>query len=127
MVSSNEPLLFSFRLSGGIAMSIHICPYCLNPVIYFEKDWIDGEVKAVKVDTSYPECCAFLTRSIYANARCSRIQVLKTYAGMIAKKLGLSEEEKKLFLQKVVDLKKEHPRWKDYKILEHALNSIFWR
>jgi len=37
VVSSNEPLLFSFRLSGGIAMSIHICPYCLNPVIYFER------------------------------------------------------------------------------------------
>ena len=108
-------------------MTIHICPHCLNPVFYFERDWTEGEVRAVKVDMSHPECCVLLTRNIYKNAKCSKIQVLKTYAGMIAKKLNLSEEEKKLFFQKIVELKRKYPRWKDYKILEHALNSIFWR
>jgi len=108
-------------------VSIHICPYCLNPIIYFEKDWVEGEVKAVNVDVSCEECCVLFTRNIYRIAKCSKLPTLQVHAIKIAKKLGLSEEEKKLFLQKVVDLKKEHPRWKDYKILEHALNSIFWR
>ena len=105
-------------------MTISICPHCLRPFTYFDKDYRDGEIKAVKVDVENPECSVFLTNSIYQNTRCSNIQNLKTQAGKIAKNLNLSKEEKKLFFQKVTELKRKYPRWKDYKILELALNSI---
>jgi len=105
-------------------MTISICPYCLRPVTYFDRDYIEREIKAVKVDVENPECSVFLASNIYRNARCSNIQNLKIQAGKIAKKLNLSENEKELFFKNIVELKRKYPRLKDYRILELALNAL---
>ena len=105
-------------------MTVYICPYCLSPVFYFEKDWVEGEIRPVNVDVSCEECCVLLTRNIYKIAKCSKLPTLLVHAIKIAKKLNLSKEEKKLFFQKVIELKRKYPWWKDYKILEIALNSV---
>lgn len=103
---------------------IAICPHCLHPVVCFDKDYMEGELKAVKVDVENSKCSVLLASNVYQNAKCSNIQALKVAGGKIAKELNLSEEQKKQFFQKIIELKREHNRWKDYKILEVALNSI---
>jgi len=103
---------------------IAICPHCLHPVLVPDKDYIEGEVKAVNVDVGNPKCSVFLTSNIYQNAKCSNIQQLKVHAGRIAKELNLSEEQKKEFFNNIIKLKREYNRWKDYKILEIALKSV---
>jgi CRISPR/Cas system CSM-associated protein Csm2 small subunit len=103
---------------------IAVCPHCLHPVIVFDRDYMDGEVKAVKVDVENSKCSVLLASNVYQNAKCSNIQQIKVHAGKIAKELNLSEEQKKEFFNNIIKLKREHNRWKDYKILETALNSI---
>lgn len=105
-------------------MHVYICPHCLHPVPVFDRDYLTGEVGAVKVDTKNPRCSVLLSNNFYRNAKCSNIQQLKTYAGRIAKELNLSEEKKEQFFQRIIDLKRQHPRWADYKILEVVLNSV---
>ena len=105
-------------------MYVYICPHCLHPVLCYDRDYEKGEVKAVNVDVENVKCSVFLTSDIYRNAKCSNIQQLKGHAGQIAKELNLSEEQKKLFFQRIIELKRKYPRQKDYKILEVALNSI---
>ena len=101
-----------------------ICPHCLNPVPIsdFDRDYLEGEVKPVRVDIK--NCATLLGSKIYREAKCSTIQELRRSAGKIALKMNLSEEEKNKFKSKVVELKRQHPNWKDYKILETALNSV---
>ena len=105
-------------------MAVHICPHCLTPVLCFSKDHLSGEVRAVKVDLENSKCHVLLGSSIYKNASCSNMQQLKTFAGMIAKKMNLDDEKKQKFMSKVVELKRTNRYWKDYKILEVALNSV---
>ncbi len=105
-------------------MVVAICPHCLHPVVCFDKDYMEGELKAVKVDVENSKCSVLLAINVYQNAKCSNIQGLKVAGGKIAKELNLSEEQKKQFFQKIIELKREHNRWKDYIILEVALNSI---
>ncbi|WP_018153462.1 hypothetical protein [Methanothermococcus thermolithotrophicus] len=103
---------------------IAICPHCLSPVACFDKDYMNGEIKAVKVDVENSKCSVLLASNIYQNAKCSNIQHLKVHAGKIAKELNLSEGRKELFFQRIIELKRKYNRWKDYKILETALNAI---
>ncbi len=105
-------------------MPIYVCPYCLHVVGHFSKDYMEGEVKSVNVDLENKNCQVLLSSKIYRGANCSKLNVLKSHAGRIAKEVGLCEEQKKRFLECVVELKRQHPRWKDYKILEVALNSV---
>ncbi|AEF96050.1 hypothetical protein Metig_0494 [Methanotorris igneus Kol 5] len=105
-------------------MYVHVCPYCLNPVLCYQKDYLEHEVHPVKVDVENLECSVLLGSKIYKNAQCSNLQGLKIVAGKIASKLKLGGDEKKAFMEKVEELKRQHPRWKDYKILETALNSV---
>jgi len=104
---------------------IAICPHCLRPVLHYDRDYMNGEIKAVKVDVQNSKCCVLLASNIYQNAKCSNIQHLKVHAGRIANDLNLSEEKKELFFQRIIELKRKYNRWKDYKILETALNAIF--
>ena len=103
---------------------IAICPHCLHPVACFDKDYMKGEIKTVKVDVENTKCSVLLASNIYQNAKCSNIQGLKVAGGKIAKELNLSEEKKELFFQRMIELKRKYNRWKDYKILEIALNTI---
>ena len=105
-------------------MAIAICPHCLHPVFCFDRDYLAGEVKAVEVDVENAKCSVLLASNVYKNAKCSNIQQLKVHAGRIAKELNLSEEKKELFFQRIIELKRKYNRWKDYKILEIALNTI---
>jgi hypothetical protein len=103
---------------------IAICPHCLKPVICFGRDYLEGELRAVKVDLENSKCGVLVGNRIYKNAKCSNLQNLKMHAGRIAKELNLSEEKKELFFQRIIELKRKYNRWKDYKILEVALNSV---
>ena len=103
---------------------IAICPHCLHPVFCFDRDYLAGEVNSLKVDVENAKCSVLLASNIYQNAKCSNIQGLKVAGGKIAKELNLSEEQKKEFFNNIIKLKREHNRWKDYKILEIALNTI---
>jgi translation initiation factor IF-2 len=105
-------------------MAIAICPYCLHPVACFDKDYTKGEVKAVKVDVENAKCSVLLASNVYKNAKCSNIQGLKVAGGKIAKELQLTDEQKEQFFNTIIKLKREHNRWKDYKILEIALNTV---
>jgi len=103
-----------------------ICPHCLSPVPItdFDRDYLEGEVKSVKVDVK--NCATLLGGKIYRNAKCSTIQELRRSAGKIALKMNLSEEEKNKLKSKVVELKRKYPNWKDYQILEIAVNSVLF-
>jgi hypothetical protein len=103
---------------------IAICPHCLHPVFCFDRDYLAGEVNSLKVDVENAKCSVLLASNIYQNAKCSNIQGLKVAGGKIAKELNLSEEQKKEFFNNIIKLKREHNRWKDYKILEIALKSV---
>jgi hypothetical protein len=70
------------------------------------------------------KCSVLLASNIYQNTKCSNIQGLKVAGGKIAKELGLSEEQKKEFFNNIIKLKRDHNRWRDYKILEVALNTV---
>uniref|UniRef100_A9A7I7 Uncharacterized protein n=1 Tax=Methanococcus maripaludis (strain C6 / ATCC BAA-1332) TaxID=444158 RepID=A9A7I7_METM6 len=102
---------------------IRICPKCLNAVVHYEKEYLTGSVRPVFVDTEN-KCCGYLqTESVFNNAKCSKMQLLKTQAGKISKQLNLSEELKYEFFENLKRFKRTHNEWKDYRVLEEALNS----
>ncbi|ADC69822.1 conserved hypothetical protein [Methanocaldococcus sp. FS406-22] len=109
---------------------IHICPYCLSPVLCYSKDYLDGHVKPVRVDLENKECHVLLGRDVYKNASCSNVQKLRIRAGAILKRveelLGVSfdESKRKEYLSKVVELRKNNRYWPDWKVLEIAINSV---
>jgi hypothetical protein len=107
-----------------MAVLYHICPNCLNPVICYSKDYLEGEVRSVKVDLENSDCHVLMGSNIYEDASCSGVQQLKTHAGRIAKQLNLEDSKKNEFLNKVVELRKVNRYWKDYKVLEVALNAV---
>ncbi|CAF29745.1 hypothetical protein [Methanococcus maripaludis] len=101
---------------------IRICPKCLKAVVHYEKEYITGKVRPVFVDTEN-KCCGYLqTESVFNNAKCSKLQILKTQAGKISKQLNLSEELKYEFFENLKRFKRTHNEWKDYRVLEEALN-----
>ncbi|ABO36134.1 hypothetical protein MmarC5_1843 (plasmid) [Methanococcus maripaludis C5] len=102
-------------------MVYKICPKCYSIVRVFDRDFINGVIRPVKV----PECCGFfLTPYIYKSAECSNIQKLKTTAGALAKMMKLNEEQKAQFFKNIIEFKRMYNAQKDYKILELALNSL---
>ncbi|MCS3900832.1 hypothetical protein [Methanococcus voltae] len=102
---------------------IHICPYCMNPVPHYDNDYI-GELQPVNVDNENFNCGALQSNVILNNAKCSNIQGLKVNGGKIAKKLKLNQEQKELFFNKIIEIKRKKNRLKDYIILEIAINSV---
>ncbi|MBP2202161.1 hypothetical protein J3E07_001602 [Methanococcus voltae] len=103
-------------------MKVHICPYCLNLVLHYSKDYI-GELNAVNVDEDNV-CGALQSNVILNNAKCSNIQGLKVNGGKIAKKLNLTQEQKELFFKNIIEIKRKKNRLKDYIVLEIAINSV---
>lgn len=100
---------------------IRICPKCLKAVVHYEKEYLTGKVRPVFVDTEN-KCCGYLqTDSVFNNAKCSKLQILKTQAGKISKQLNLSEELKYEFFENLKRFKRTHNEWKDYRVLEEAL------
>ncbi|WP_310572597.1 hypothetical protein [Methanococcus voltae] len=102
---------------------IHICPYCMNPVEFYNNDYI-GELQPVNVDNENFNCGALQSKVILKNAKCSNIQNLKMNGGKIAKKLNLTKEQKELFFRKIIEIKRKKNRKPDYIILEIAINSV---
>ncbi|MBA2859012.1 hypothetical protein HNP93_001713 [Methanococcus maripaludis] len=101
---------------------IRICPKCLKAVVHYEKEYLTGKVRPVFVDTEN-KCCGYLqTESVFNNAKCSKLQILKTEAGKISKQLNLSEELKYEFFENLKRFKRTRNEWKDYRVLEEALN-----
>ena len=50
------------------------------------------------------------------------MQILKTEAGKISKQLNLSEDVKYEFFENLKRFKRTRNEWKDYRVLEEALN-----
>jgi len=101
---------------------IHICPKCLKPVMVYDKEYLTGQIDPVFVDTE--NCCGYLqTDQVFKDSKCSKMQLLKTQAGKIAKQLNLSENEKYEFFENLKRFKRDHNEWKDYRVLEESLNS----
>jgi len=101
---------------------IRICPKCLKAVVHYDKEYLTGKVRPVFVDTEN-KCCGYLqTESVFNNAKCSKLQILKTEAGKISKQLNLSEDVKYEFFENLKRFKRTHNEWKDYRVLEEALN-----
>ncbi|MBB6401937.1 hypothetical protein HNP92_001242 [Methanococcus maripaludis] len=95
----------------------------MKAVVHYEKEYLTGKVRPVFVDTEN-KCCGYLqTESVFNNAKCSKLQILKTQAGKISKQLNLSEELKYEFFENLKRFKRTHNGWKDYRVLEEALNS----
>jgi len=107
-----------------VIILIKICPYCLKPVEHFEKDYHKSEIKAVNVHTTNENCSVLQTNFVKDQAACSNIQSLKTNAGKIARSLNLNENQKELFFNSIIKLKRDKNHLKDYVILQSALNTV---
>jgi hypothetical protein len=102
---------------------LRICPICLEPTFITDKDYVEGEIKPVTVLISY-RCGHIITNKVLRNASLSNIQRVRARAGVIAKRLGLKEEHKKEVFNLIKEIKRQHPKMKDYKVLELAFNEI---